>query len=712
MRVIASFVLGTRTIEVAVGDDAVWAIIRRGEAGGLALRAAHAWGSAFKVDRAKCEGDEALRIEVACTIGVQTVELRLDDSTHPVLRVTTSLTPAQPVVLPALPRDLYVLGEGDDPLTAEGHVEAAQRGLNAGLCYFQHAPPEMGAGLYFQNLTALNDYFRLTGTKPDGAIGGAWPELGYLAPTPPQGTSPADTALPAGETVTLSDVILAFHDDAANDEQESARHFLQMLGAAFRQLDAPATTYRDWVGRADRTLHDLSNAPEATIRHYGHTYIHPYTADEYPDVMVQMATIAALRDYAAWTDSAIPFCTELEAGLSKFYDRDLRTMRRYLPNVGKDKDKLAVDSWYLYHPLLNLGRLARAGDARAKRFFTRSLDYAVKAARHFHYAWPIQFKVDSFEVIVAARNEDGLGQTDVGGLYAFVMVQAFELTGEHRYLIEARKAIDAAKEMRFELNYQANLTAWGAAACMRLWRITDEVQYLRQGYVYLASFFHNCAIWESDIANAADYKVFLGATCLHDAPYMAIFECFDSFTAFELYLKDSGPDLDPAVRLLISEYCRYALDRAWYYYPDALKPEAIAQDDIRNGHIDRALSFPLEDLYVDGQPAGQVGQEIYGAGAAFVFATRAFHTVEDAPFRIFCDHFPVTNERTSERTLLFGLDGGQAREASFSLVRLPHRKFPAIELRTADGETIEPVLRGADRIDYRITASGQVSLHW
>ena len=29
--------------------------------------------------------------------------------------------------------------------------------------------------------------------------------------------------------------------------------------------------------------------------------------------------------------------------------------------------------------------------------------------------------------------------------------------------------------MRFELNYQANLTAWGASACVRLWRITNDV---------------------------------------------------------------------------------------------------------------------------------------------------------------------------------------------------------------------------------------------
>jgi hypothetical protein len=65
--------------------------------------------------------------------------------------------------------------------------------------------------------------------------------------------------------------------------------------------------------------------------------------------------------------------------------------------------------------------------------------------------------------------------------------------------MEARTAIDIAKGMKFDLNYQANLTAWGAAACMRLWRITDEVIHRDQSYVYLASFFHNCEIWESQI---------------------------------------------------------------------------------------------------------------------------------------------------------------------------------------------------------------------
>ncbi len=707
--------LGERSVEVMAGSDSLWAVIRSGAAaadGGIALRIAHCWGGCTSARRTRKPKGALLALRVESAIGVQTVVLRSDRDTLETLRVTNVLTPAEPLLIPFFPRDVYPLGAGDDPLVAQGRVEAAQRGLNSGLSYFHLDDPHFGSVLYFQNLTALNDYFTATKTKPDGAVGGEWPEIGYLPPTPPQSGTPPTNPLPAGHPVTISDAILVFHDDAACSEQDSARRFLQMLGAVYRQLDAPATQYRDWVWRADKTLHDLKTSTAATIKHYDHIYIHPYTDAEYPDVMVQMSIISALHNYATWQDGKIPFAEELAKGLGKFHDPALGTMRRYLPNVGNDKDKFAVDSWYLYHPLLNLGHLALDGDAQAKRLFTASLDFAIKAGRHFAYAWPIQFKVDSFDVIVEARNDDGLGQTDVGGIYAYVMLQAYELTGDPAYLEEARKAIDAAKDMRFELNYQANLTAWGAAACMRLWRVTNEIYYLRQGYVYLASFFHNAAIWESSIGHAKHYNVFLGVTCLHDAPYMAIFECFDSFAAFERYLRDSGPDLDPAVRLLISEYCKYAIDRAWYYYPDALPSEVLARDGIRNGYIDADLSFPLEDLYVDGQPAGQVGQEIYGAGAAFVFASRAFHNVSDAPFRIFCDHFPVTSERTSNRSLTFGLDGGHAREASFRLIRVGRKALPKFTLSIGDGPRVRPGHVAEDRVDFTIPASGQISLRW
>ncbi len=709
MRTIGRFDLAGREVEVALGHDSLWAIIRRDSAR-LAVRTAYA-PSGLKARKLRAKPGEIMRIGLTSAIGKHVVSFVADGEVLPLIRIITRLTPAEDLLIPHLPRDLYPLGGDDDPLSATGNVEAAQRGLNGGLLYWRLDGDTPGSLLYIQNLTALNPYYNATGTKPDGAVGGEWPELGYLPPTPPQSGVPPVNPLPKGEEITLSDALLVFRKDAPQNEAHSARLFLQMLGSAYRLMDKPDCEFHDWPERAERTAHDLATARDATIRHYGHTYVHPYTASEYPDSMVQVITLSTLHDYGAWLGKPLPLEKKLAAGLDRFYDADLGSIRRYLPNVGDDKDKDAVDSWYLYHPLLGLGHLALEGDKQARRLFEDSLGFAVKAAHHFDYKWPIQYKVTDFSVIVRARGNTDLGQTDVGGIYAYVMLVAFELTGDPKYLAEARKAIDAAQGMRFELNYQANLTAWGATACMRLWRITNEEHYLLQSYVYLASFFHNSVIWNSEIGGARHYRTFLGVSALHDGPYMALYECFDSFTAFERYLKDSGPDLDPSVRLMVSDYCRFALDRAWFYYPDTLPPEMVCEKP-RNGHIDRALSFPVEDLYVGGDKAGQVGQEIYGAGAAFIFASRCFHHVADAPFRLFCDHFLAASNRTSDRSLSFQLGGDGGNHAELSVLRVGRVSLPKVEVTIEPGVACKGRRHGKDRIAYRVPANAIVHLHW
>ncbi|MDR6146378.1 hypothetical protein QE363_002171 [Sphingomonas sp. SORGH_AS870] len=710
---LADFTIGDLTFGLHRTDASVFAIVRRrGSSGGLAVRAAFL-STGFDCAVLPPEEGEVARLRVTSAMGEHIISCLTDRLALERLRIATRFTPARPMVMPPAPRDLYPFGAGDDPLRAQGVVEASQRGLNTGLLYFRIDTPAFGNILYIQNLTASNAYFRATGTVPREAVGGSWPELGYALPVPDAEADPAEVALPAEESVTLSDTILVFRHHAPPHERESARQFVQMLGSAYDLLDPPPVAYRDWIDRAERAARDLDEAPDATIRHYGHRYVHPYTGAEYPDIMVQMSVIAALHRWGKWRGEPHPLEATFKAGLPRFFDEELGTFRRYLPNVGKDKNADAVDSWYLYHPLLNLGTLALDGDDEARALFLKAIGYGVRVARHFDYRWPIEYDVTDFSVITKEAPVDGRGQTDVGGIYAWVMLQAFELTDDKTYLDEARAAINAAIGLGFAINYQANLTAWGAAACMRLWRITNRDVYREQSYVYLASFLHNAVIWDSQIGHAAHYETFLAVTCLQDAPYMAMYECFDSYVAFERYLDDGGPDLDPEARMLIGEYCRYALSRAWYYYPDALPPEAISEEQREpNGHIDHGLSFPLEDLYPDGQPAGQVGQEVYGAGAAFIFASSAFHTVEGAPFRLYCDMLLRAVERVGDHALSILLDGGETRTAWLRLVRLKRRTLTDSRVTTASGEAIAPDAVDADRIDYRVPAHGRLILTW
>ncbi|HET8613410.1 MAG TPA: hypothetical protein VFL92_11655, partial [Sphingomonas sp.] len=182
----------------ASASDSVWALVRRPGRGGVAMRLAYAPGDGLKCRTCSTAPDEDFRLIVTSVLGEHEISLRTYGYDIHMLRATVRLTPSAPLLMPFSPRDIYPLGEKDDPVAAEGRVEAAQRGLNGGFLYFHIDEPAFGNILYFQNLTALNDYFRATGARPDGAVGGEWPELGYLLPSPPQSPRPPVDPLPAG----------------------------------------------------------------------------------------------------------------------------------------------------------------------------------------------------------------------------------------------------------------------------------------------------------------------------------------------------------------------------------------------------------------------------------------------------------------------------------------------------------------------------------
>lgn len=691
--------LATMSLEAMLGRDSLWLFVRRKGSGGYAVRTAF---SASGLSIAESHVSDNLLVFVCdSAIGRQEVRIEVIDRIAPLLRSSVTLIPPVPLVLRFWPRDLYPVGIDDDPLSARGHVEAAQRGLNAPIVLVARDEPGMGGLLYFQNLTALNGFFRATGTRPDSVVGGRWPQLGYQPPSGPQFDQADDNPLPADTPVTISDALFAFDELAAGDPRQSALAFLSMLGTIYPHLTRPATSYNDWPALARATARALRRSPKASVHHYGHLYLHPYTGAEVPDSMVQLAVARPLAQIAKFDAHYRPLATDLLAGVDRFFDADLGTIRRFLPNAvaqsraaHNEKDPDEVDSWYLYHPLINLAKLALAGDERAKQLVLGSIDFAIRVAHRFRYCWPITFDVRTLKVKVRTRKEGDPGQSDVGGIYAHLMLDVWELTGDKRFLREATKAIDATRDLRFDLTYQTNLTAFGTSACLRLWHATGKSWYLDQSYVFLASFLHNSLFWESQLGAAEHYTTFMGATCLHDGPYMAIFECFESWEAFRHYLIAGRDDLPHPVKLLVSEYCRYALQRAWGFYPAHL-PADILADDIRNGEIDRKLAFPLEDLYGAGDPPGQVGQEIYGSGAAFAFTAGAWRKLKTAPFILFCD-YPVAGIEEIDDVVRFetaGIAGMQCRlrliakrRGGTSIPRLALRGSADIPLRrTAEG---------------------------
>lgn len=413
------------TAEVKQGQDSLWVLVRQPDGGGFALRMVCTPGAPLDAPSIT-PTERGWEFCLGSAVGEWRGLLETPVENQPVLHCRVWLTPKQNFLPSQWPRDLYPLSAQGDPTEATGVVHAAQRGLNTGIVYLSLDQPAEGSLLYLQNFTALNDYFAATETIPDGAVGGKWPELGYQPP------ASADKPLLAGREIVFSDVFLHWTPDVPQDTRQSARLFLDLLAGIYPLLDRPESLYHDWPRRAEETLRDLQESPEATIMHYGHRYFHPYIASEYPDSMVQFTALMPLREFAAWKETPLPFAEELRGGIRKFFDPELGTIRRYLPNVGKDKDANEVDSWYLYHPLANMGRLAKEGDQEAHDLFLQSCEYGIKVARHFGYQFPVQFNVLTLEVIKGARKPGEPGQSDAGGLYAYVMLQAYELTKKER----------------------------------------------------------------------------------------------------------------------------------------------------------------------------------------------------------------------------------------------------------------------------------------
>ena len=697
---VAQWRLGELMVEAHMARDAFWFVVRRPSKGAVSLRSFPIVGP-YELTPLEVRPDGG-RWKAVANCGTFVIEFTLLEG---LLHMKTLITPSRDLLVVFWPRDLYPLTEGLDPTETKGQVEAAQRGLNGGYCYLCLSDPAFGSVLYMQNLTELNDFFKTTKTKPDNVVGGRWPELGYQPPASPMANTPPENPLKAGNEVVISDVCLAFRPESTPDEFTEARNFIDMLADIYPHLTKAEPVLRDWLWRADKTLADLKRSEKAKVEDSGHSYFHPYVASEYPDSMVQMTLLATLREYEKQLGKADPLSSEIIAGLRGFYDDNLKSIRRYLPSVGVDKNKDAVDSWYLYHPLMNLARLAIDGEDWARIFFFDCLDYTIRAARHFDYKWPIIYNMTDFSVIQQDRGPEDLGQTDVGGIYAYVMLQAHQLTGDDEYLDEARKALKALEGRKFELAYQTNLTAWGAVACLKLWKLEGDRHYLDQSLTFVASFLHNCELWGSRIEFAEQYANFFGVTCLHDGPYMAAYEAFECFAAFDEYLRIGAGDLPGSVRLLLAEYWRYALDVLWSFYPDALPEDAISKE-VRNGHIDRSLSFPLEDIYGDGSPAGQVGQEIYGAGSAFVVVARAYADCPGTPYIVFAE-YPVRVDGGDEYVslVLNGPPGGLAR------VRVTMRnggEVDNVRLRDADGKSIRPSRSDTTFREFRVPSDAVV----
>ena len=284
--------------------------------------------------------------------------------------------------------------------------------------------------------------------------------------------------------------------------------------------------------------------------------------------MVLLALLIPLLEWQRWSGERFVLADELRRRLPAFMDERTDCVARWLP-VAEDmlqgdephEHPRLMDSWYLFHPLLNMGRLAAWGDEEARACLLSSLGLAIKVAHRFDYDWPVFYDIDTLKVIKAETKPGEGGEHDVPGLYAHVMLQAWDLTGDQRYLDEAVAAGRSMIGKGFELAYQINNVAFGLESMLRLHQITGDAEFRGVAHVLAACMFDNSGLWQCLYGDAAERSTFIGVYPLTDAPYTAAYEEAEAAAASLAYVTLAGDDLYPPLKLLMPEVVRHTTAR-------------------------------------------------------------------------------------------------------------------------------------------------------
>jgi len=695
--------------------DSLWITAILPNGGRADFRAAFSAGGDLKSEEVT-KDEETFIITLSSATGKLVVKISVDQETDiPVLRYTTTLTPLKDTLIPFWPRDVIFSSNKGNAESSDGKIHAAQAGTRTGFIYLSQTRPKSCSVLYHQNLTALADYCEHTETSAADTVGGTWPELGFALPA-------AKKPLTADTDYIISDAFVAFDQEFPVDEPATMRQYLNLLARVYLLIPKPETNYTHWPDILINGLKDLIENPGCTVQVAGHKYFNAYVSDYEtpPEIMVQLAVLLPLLDYTEWSGEELEVMKHIKDGLPLFYDKQLGTIMRWLPDAedqlkGEEEQKVpkVMDSWYLHHPLLNLSRLALKGDDTAKTLFLDSLDYAINVAHHFKYQWPVFYKMDTLEVIKAETAEGKGGEKDVAGLFAHIMLQAYELTGKKRFLNEAEKSAKTLEGYGFEIFYQANNTAFSAGALLRLFKITKNELYLELSYMCLASIFRNVQIWDCNYGYGKNFPKFFSLFPLNDAPYTAVYEEQEVFCALHDYLKHAeGVAILPSVHLLIAEYIRYLIDRAAYYYP-AMLPQEMLEDKPKIGEVDPNLWIALEDLQDGWEKSGSVGQEVYGAGNAFGILPRHYLRVKNEEFMVYVDYPTAGFNMVKGKAIHFTILGDESISCRLMVIKTGTKKLPDFDIRTGKMKQGLKGKRVKDgNIEYNVTGNQQVTISW
>jgi hypothetical protein len=549
-----------------------------------------------------------------------TLTLNLPSATPGLLYLKLSLTPRKNAPnAGTFAADVQIQGA-----PASSLKEYAPAPPLAGTSVMMSSKPLHSTMLYLANLTALGTYFDRTqtgaaqstfaypnaGTK--GALVGSTGSgsFGYPIPVADLGS------LPRGKATVVLDSYVYLLPSIPSDEAAIADTYLHVLGTVYNAMPKPTIPSADWQSLVAKEARDLLN-PANLVTVAGQKYLRSYVSDtrSAPELITQAGVLAGVKAYEAKFHTTLPLDAMLEADLPPFYDSQFHTI---VNGLGHDPSATG-ESWYFVTNMISLLQLAQLGSPNAHTLLLDSADAVINFAHVNKYEFPQNFRYSDW-------NGQGSGlQSDVAGGYAWLMLGLYDLTKDERYLEEAKASIVHMEGKGFSLAYETHMSAYGAAAAERLYTMTNKPEYRGDALLALANLFHATRLWDCTYGTCrkgSGYHTYFGLNPLPWADYIAMLEQYEAWLGLRGYLSYAANE-PSYVQNLVHEFVNVTPLTMQYTFPSRLPRGAATTSAGEYPFVTRnnlAWDIPLEDLRTGDQLSGTIGQEIYGAGGAFMIA--------------------------------------------------------------------------------------------
>ncbi len=563
--------------------------------------------------------------------------------------------------------DCVFLAKGRPTEWGENPQEMIRYSVMRGPCaphVFFRDPRTKSFVYYFEDLTSLNDLYRLTKSEvpydyPEngnpGSVRMGKAEM-YFQMSSPDGNSvkplkpfepktekfsefgyerPQGVRVPAGKKLVLADTYLYLKPAEKTDNATVCRNFVEMLADIYPAIKKPDVIATDWAGRiVPQLVKDVMRPENSATLGGKHILPRAYVGYEHQDY--QLWTILQLlhplelyvKQHPGQKD-AVTLRNRLSDCLPAYLDKEWGGFHNNPAPIQQDMFFTVV---YIFSQTVMMSDLARLGNENAKTMLTGFRDRLLKMGKAYDYVmadiWLRDFS-----------KQKTYYQADSTCCYLYTMMALYDLSGgkDTECLEAAKAAARKLGERCMDLMWEANMTAAGVVGCEQLFKATGDPQYRDLAYIPLANVLANAWLWECDFGIGEKTTNFWAFSGCPAAPCSAEFENSRVRFHFKDWAAMTAGVVAPNVTSMVNDAWRRGPTQSRFTLPplvieagakDILPAEGKSQTNC--GEIRHDQMIPLEDYRVgwgtdvewwqNNAKPGVVGQEIYGAGGPIWYA--------------------------------------------------------------------------------------------